>query len=57
MKECAEELWEIRKDFKERFVSPSPPPLSSRHSANFPERDAQGSFSIEDGENIKFDSA
>ena len=57
MKKCAEELWEIRKDFKERFVPPSTPPLISRRSANFPGRDAQGSFSIEDGENIKFDSA
>ncbi|KAF3972164.1 hypothetical protein CMV_004291 [Castanea mollissima] len=57
MKKCAEELWDIRKEFKERFVSPSPPPLTSRHSDNFPERDALGSFSIEYGENIKFDSA
>ncbi|KAL4610764.1 hypothetical protein ACB092_08G075200 [Castanea dentata] len=57
MKKCAEELWDIRKEFKERFVSPSPPPLIFRHSDNFPERDALGSFSIEDGENIKFDSA
>ncbi|XP_023881460.2 calmodulin-binding receptor-like cytoplasmic kinase 2 [Quercus suber] len=57
MKKCAEELWEIRKDFKERFVPPPPSPLISHRSAKFPERDAQGSFSIEDGEYIKFDSA
>lgn len=60
MKECGEELWEIRKDFRERFVAPSPSPIFY-HSSTFPESDAKKnqdiSFIIEDGENYKFMSA
>ncbi|XP_065877615.1 calmodulin-binding receptor-like cytoplasmic kinase 1 isoform X2 [Euphorbia lathyris] len=60
MKECAEVLWKIRKDFKDITLSSSF--ASAPHqSANFPHRNAKKSreqtFGIQDGENYKFISA
>ncbi|CAL8999049.1 unnamed protein product [Prunus brigantina] len=58
MQKCAEILWGIRKDFREKALSPSSTP---HYSANFPVRDAkktrQTSFGIEDGDSYKFISA
>ncbi|KAB2620572.1 calmodulin-binding receptor-like cytoplasmic kinase 2 [Pyrus ussuriensis x Pyrus communis] len=58
MKKCAEVLWEIRKDFREKSL----PSSSDVHfSANYPVRDAkmtrQTSFGIQDDEWQKFISA
>ncbi|WCJ42929.1 calmodulin-binding receptor-like cytoplasmic kinase 1 [Euphorbia peplus] len=57
MKECAELLWKIRKDFKET----SSFPYATHQSANFPQRNAKKSreqtFGIQDGEMYKFISA
>lgn len=39
MKSCAEVLWGIRKDFRDKAFPH--PPLDSHHSANFPQRDAR----------------
>lgn len=39
MKNCAEVLWEIRKDYRDRVFS-HPPPVS-HHSADFPQRDSR----------------
>lgn len=59
MKSCAEVLWGIRKDFRDKTLSH--PPHDSHHSANFPHRDAeknrQKSFGIEDDGGRKFVSA
>lgn len=58
MKKCAEVLWEIRKDFREKSL----PSSSDVHfSANYPVRDAkmtrQTSFGIQDDDWQKFISA
>ncbi|XP_020216396.1 calmodulin-binding receptor-like cytoplasmic kinase 2 [Cajanus cajan] len=59
MKSCAEVLWDIRKDFKEK--TSSHPPRGSHHSADFPRRDARKNrhmtFGIEDGKDYKFVSS
>ncbi|KAK6234993.1 hypothetical protein SCA6_010330 [Theobroma cacao] len=55
MKKCAEVLWGIRKDFKEKASS-----SASHHSANFPDRDAKTNrqlFGIEEDESYGFISA
>ncbi|KAK0604706.1 hypothetical protein LWI29_018509 [Acer saccharum] len=63
MKNCAEVLWGIRKDFRERALSSSAAAAStSHHSANYPIGNAKEnrctSFGIDDGENYnKFISA
>lgn len=58
MKKCAEVLWGIRKDFKEKAF-PAPP--NSHNSADFPVRDAkmsrQQTFGIQDDDSYKFVSA
>ncbi|XP_059430620.1 calmodulin-binding receptor-like cytoplasmic kinase 2 [Corylus avellana] len=60
MKLCVEALWEIRKDLRESSIPP-PLPLTSQHSAEFPERDAKKSWDTasgtEDVESHKFISA
>ncbi|KAL6275713.1 hypothetical protein ACE6H2_019314 [Prunus campanulata] len=57
MQKCAEILWGIRKDFREKAL----PSSTTHYSANFPVRDAkktrQTSFGIEDGDSYKFISA
>ncbi|XP_022729983.1 calmodulin-binding receptor-like cytoplasmic kinase 1 [Durio zibethinus] len=56
MKTCAEVLWGIRKDFKEKASSSS----TSHFSANFPGRDAKANrylFGIEEDESYGFISA
>ncbi|TKY47143.1 Calmodulin-binding receptor cytoplasmic kinase 1 [Spatholobus suberectus] len=54
MKSCAEVLWDIRKDFREKASSHRP--RGSHHSANFPQRDARKNrhmtVGIEDGEGL-----
>ncbi|KAL2332951.1 hypothetical protein Fmac_014164 [Flemingia macrophylla] len=59
MKSCAEVLWDIRKDFKER--TSSDPPHGSHHSADFLQRDARKNrhmtFGIEDRKDYKFVSS
>ncbi|RDX63435.1 Calmodulin-binding receptor-like cytoplasmic kinase 1, partial [Mucuna pruriens] len=62
MKSCAEVLWEIRKDFKEKVCSHTP--HGSHHSADFPRRDARDirknrhmNFGTQDGKGYKFVSA
>ncbi|KAK4856972.1 hypothetical protein QYF36_023265 [Acer negundo] len=63
MKNCAEVLWGIRKNVRERALSSSAAAAStSHHSANYPIRNAKEkrhtSFGIDDGENYnKFISA
>ncbi|WRX32446.1 Protein kinase domain - like 10 [Theobroma cacao] len=55
MKKCAEVLWGIRKNFKEKASS-----SASHHSANFPDRDAKTNrqlFGIEEDESYGFISA
>lgn len=56
MKSCAEVLWEIRKDFREKAFSHPP-----HHSADFPQRDGRKNrhktYGIEDGKGYKFVSA
>lgn len=58
MKNCGEILWVIRKDYKEKAF---PSPVTSRHSANYPNRDPkttrQTSFGIEEENAYKFISA
>ncbi|XP_062015463.1 calmodulin-binding receptor-like cytoplasmic kinase 2 isoform X2 [Rosa rugosa] len=60
MKKCAEVLWGIRKEFREKAF-PAPPPPTSHYSDNFPVRDAKmtrhQTFGIEDGDSYKFISA
>lgn len=59
MKKCAEVLWGIRKDFKEK-VSSSSAPFPSHCSANFPATDAKTNrhlFGIEEAESYGFISA
>ncbi|KAF8010367.1 hypothetical protein BT93_J1099 [Corymbia citriodora subsp. variegata] len=59
MRKCAEVLWEVRKEYRER--SSSPLPSAFPHSANYPVRDTKNhrhtSFGIEEGESYKFVSA
>lgn len=59
MRKCAEVLWEVRKEFRERASSPLPSAFPQ--SANYPIRDARDhrhmSFGIEEGESYKFVSA
>ncbi|XVF46672.1 hypothetical protein PTKIN_Ptkin03bG0046700 [Pterospermum kingtungense] len=62
MKKCAEVLWGIRKDFKEKASSSasSSSAAASHYSANFPNRDARTnrhSFGIEEDESFGFISA
>ncbi|KAI4306654.1 hypothetical protein L6164_029913 [Bauhinia variegata] len=59
MKSCAEVLWGIRKDFRDKLAS-SHSPVTSHHSSNFPHRDprkSRQSFGIEDDDSYKFVSA
>ncbi|KAK9940712.1 hypothetical protein M0R45_017357 [Rubus argutus] len=59
MKKCAEVLWGIRKDFKQKAFPA--PPSTSHNSATFPVRDAkmsrQQTFGIQDNDTYKFISA
>ncbi|XP_058787924.1 calmodulin-binding receptor-like cytoplasmic kinase 2 [Vicia villosa] len=59
MQNCAEVLWDIRKDFREKVFFR--PPLASHHSADFPQKDARKNrrktFGIEDDKKYKFVSA
>lgn len=59
MRKCAEVLWEVRKEYRERASSPLPSAV--RYSANYPVRDAENhrrtSFGIAEGESYKFASA
>lgn len=62
MKKCAEILWKIRKDFREKaFSSSSSPASASHHSSHYPIRDAKKnshiSFGIDEGDSYKFVSA
>ncbi|RVW56379.1 Calmodulin-binding receptor-like cytoplasmic kinase 1 [Vitis vinifera] len=60
MRKCAEVLWGIRKDFREKAFSYSPCP-SSHRSDNFLNKDARKNrhhaFGLEDCDNYKFVSA
>ncbi|KAK7305344.1 hypothetical protein VNO77_43249 [Canavalia gladiata] len=59
MKSCAEVLWDIRKDFRDK--ASSHPPHGSHHSADFPQRDARKNrrmtYGIGDDKGYKFVSA
>ncbi|XP_056176055.1 calmodulin-binding receptor-like cytoplasmic kinase 1 isoform X2 [Syzygium oleosum] len=59
MRKCAEVLWEVRKEYRERASSPLPSAV--RYSANYPVRDVENhrrtSFGIAEGESYKFASA
>ncbi|CAI8596823.1 unnamed protein product [Vicia faba] len=59
MKNCAEVLWEIRKEFRDKVFSRPPP--ASHHSADFPQKDSRKNrrktFGIEDDKKYKFVSA
>lgn len=57
MKNCAEVLWGIRKNFKDETTSVSA--LPSHHSENIPQREKnkQMVFGIEDDDSYKFTSA
>lgn len=57
MKNCAEVLWGIRKDFKDE-TTPLPT-LPSHQSENFPQREKNKhiTFGIEDDDSYKFSSA
>ncbi|KAI6671020.1 hypothetical protein NL676_005905 [Syzygium grande] len=59
MRKCAEVLWEVRKEYRERASAPLPSAV--RYSANYPVRDAENhrrtSFGIAEGESYKFASA
>ncbi|KAH7549937.1 hypothetical protein JRO89_XS13G0108000 [Xanthoceras sorbifolium] len=61
MKKCAEVLWEIRRDVREKALSSSAAASTSYHSANYPTRNPKEnrhtSFGIEDGDSYKFISA
>lgn len=61
MKSCAEVLWGIRKEFRDKALSYDPPLLPSHHSADFPPSDVRKnrrmSFDTEDDESYKFVSA
>ncbi|XVF19929.1 hypothetical protein REPUB_Repub11eG0153700 [Reevesia pubescens] len=59
MKNCAEVLWGIRKDFKEK-ASSSTASSASHYSANYPDRDAKTNrhlFGIEEDDSYGFISA
>ncbi|CAK8565869.1 unnamed protein product [Lathyrus sativus] len=59
MQNCAEVLWDIRKEFREKVFSRPPP--ASHHSADFPQKDSRKNrrktFGIEDDKKYKFVSA
>ncbi|CAK9164249.1 unnamed protein product [Ilex paraguariensis] len=59
MRKCAEVLWKIRKDFREKTLSHAA--CASHHSVNVVERDARQDrktlFGIEDSESYTFRSA
>ncbi|KAI4305173.1 hypothetical protein L6164_028557 [Bauhinia variegata] len=60
MKSCAEILWSIRKDFRDKLAA-SHSSVTSHQSSNFPHRDPRKSrhtsFGIEDDDSYKFASA
>lgn len=61
MKKCAEVLWGIRKDAREKTLSTSMDASASHHSAEYPTRNPKDkrhtSFGIEDDESRQFVSA
>lgn len=61
MKKCAEILWGIRKDFREKAFSTTSSASTSHHSSHYPTRDAKKSrkisFGMEDGDSYRFVSA
>lgn len=66
MKKCAEILWKIRKDFREKafssFSSSSSPASASEHSSHYPITDAKKksrhiSFGNDEGDSYKFTPA